>query len=206
MPRGASSVKAMRQVISWRFVATIGALVGLALFVYVAFVDRGTIAEVVEPADPSARRMDLVAIVLENRRDGFALSSAGVSEGDLTMTLVPEERTARVFAGTPGEITCPDLDKPCVLLAETLGDAITWFALVPLLPNFQFELPPIESLDGGYANLVNGWQLPYAPVIDRSRCEEKYPAESFAEFLRLAGEDHRAIYSFGRSEITHVAC
>ena len=111
-----------------------------------------------------------------------------------------------MFAGTPGEITCPDLDKPCVLLAETLGDTITWFALVPLVPNFQFELPAIESLDGGYANLVNGWQVPYAPVIDRSRCEEKYPAESFSEFLRLAGADHRAIYSLGRGEITAVVC
>ena len=196
----------MRQVLSWRFVASIGALVALTLFVYVAFVDRGTIAEVVEPSDPPSRRIDLVAIALENRREGFALKPAGVSEGDLQMSLVPEERAARVFAGTPGEITCPDLAKPCVLLAETLGDTIMWFALVPLLPNFQFELPAIESLDGGFANLVNGWQLPYAPIIDRSRCEEKYPAESFSEFLRLAGEDHRAIYSFGSSEITHVAC
>jgi hypothetical protein len=204
--RCASSVGGMRQVLSWRFLASIGALVALTLFVYVAFVDRDTIAQVVEPSDPPSRRADLVAIVLENRREGFALDAAGMSEGDLQMSLVPEGRSARVFAGTPGEITCPDLDKPCVLLAETLGDSITWFALVPLLPNFQFELPPIESLDGGYANLVNGWQLPYAPIIDRSRCDEKYPAESFSEFLRLAGADHRAIYSFSRSEITHVAC
>ena len=70
---GASSVGAMRQVISWRFVASIGALVALALFVNVAFVDRDTIAEVVEPSDPPARRADLVAIVLENRRDGFSM-------------------------------------------------------------------------------------------------------------------------------------
>ena len=54
----------MRQVLSWRFVASIGALVALTLFVYVAFVDRDTIAEVVEPSDPPARRADLVAIVL----------------------------------------------------------------------------------------------------------------------------------------------
>ena len=196
----------MRQVISWRFVAAIGALVGLTLFVYVAFVDQDTVADVVAPSDPTPRRIDLMAIALESRGEGFGLSSTGQTEGELEMALVPEERTARVFPGTPGEITCPDLAKPCVLLAETLGDTITWFTLLPLLANFQVELPPIESLDGGYANLVNGWQLPYAPVIDRSRCEEKYPAESFSEFLRAAGEDHRAIYSFGRGEITHVTC
>ena len=75
-----------------------------------------------------------------------------------------------VFPGTPGEITCADLDRPCALLAQTLGDTIVWFALVPMGPNFRFDLPAIEALDGGYANLVNGWQVPYAPVIDR-RCE-----------------------------------
>jgi hypothetical protein len=111
-----------------------------------------------------------------------------------------------VFPGTPGEITCQDLAAPCALLAQTLGDTIVWFALVPMGPNFRFDLPAIEELDGGYANLVNGWQLPYAPIIDRTRCEEKYPAESFSEFLRLAGADHRAIYSFSQGEITHVAC
>ena len=146
LPRGqgarpAGSVPAVRQVISWRFVAAIGALVGLALFVNVAFADRGHDRQggrAVRPAGASV--LDFVAIVLENRREAFALDAAGVTEGDLQMSLVPEGRTARVFAGTPGEITCPDLDKPCVLLAETLGDSITWFALLPLLPNFQFEL------------------------------------------------------------------
>ena len=51
---GTSSVAPMRQVISWRFVAAIGALLGLALFVNVAFADRGSIAEVVEPSAPPA--------------------------------------------------------------------------------------------------------------------------------------------------------
>ena len=183
----------MRQVISWRFVASIGALVALTLFVNVAFVDRGHDRRgrrAVRAAGPARRPRRHRP---RDRPRGRSRCRRPVcTEGDLQMTLVPEERTARVFAGTPGEITCPDLDKPCVLLAETLGDTIMWFALVPLLPNFQFELPAIESLDGGYANLVNGWQVPYAPVIDRSRCEEKYPAESFSEFLRLAGADHRA--------------
>ena len=64
----------MRQVISWRFVAAIGALLGLALFVNVAFADRGSIAEVVEPSSPPARRADLVAIVLETNHEGFSMS------------------------------------------------------------------------------------------------------------------------------------
>ena len=70
--------------------------------------------------------------------------------------------------------------------------------------NLQVQLPAIVDLSGGYAVLVNGWQVPYAPVIDRSRCDS--PAESFSEFLRLVGRHHRSIYSFGPGEITAVTC
>ncbi|MET0144661.1 MAG: hypothetical protein ABW328_07765 [Ilumatobacteraceae bacterium] len=196
----------MRQVLSWRFVATIGALLGLTFFVYVAFADGSSISEVVAPSSPTARRTDLVALALSSAPgEGFAMAN-GRAGGELTMDLVPDDRTAKVFPGTPGEITCPDLTKPCALLAETLGDTITWFALVPMGANFQFELPAIESLDGGYANLVNGWQVPYASVIDRSRCEDVYPAESFSEFLKVAGTNFRAVYNLGRASITSVIC
>ena len=70
--------------------------------------------------------------------------------------------------------------------------------------NFQIELPAIDSLVGDSAHLVNGWQLPYAPVIDRSRCDS--PAESFSEFLRVVGRRHRSLYGFGPNEITAVVC
>jgi hypothetical protein len=90
------------------------------------------------------------------------------------------------------------------VLAETLGDSIVWFALVPTSTNFRVELPAIESLDGGYAQLVNGWQVPYAPVIDRSRCDT--PAESFSEFLREVGRRHTSLYSLIQREIVSVAC
>ena len=77
-------------------------------------------------------------------------------------------------------------------------------------PNFRFELPAIESLDGGYAHLVNGWEVRYADVIDRSRCEDgeatDVAAESFSEFLRLAGENHRSLYDLGRGELIAVVC
>ena len=95
------------------------------------------------------------------------MSPGGFSQGELTMVLVPiglDAIEVPIHPGTPGVVTCPDLAKPCALLAETLGDTIVWFALVPLGPNFRFELPAIESLDGGYAHLVNGWEVRYADV------------------------------------------
>jgi hypothetical protein len=206
----------MRQVLSWRFVATIAALVGLTALLYLAFGNSRSVAEVVEEEVIEERRMDLVSIVLTTRRDGFALED-GTTVGTMSMDVLPPGRTevtpVTVFPGTPGVITCENLDKPCALLAQTLGDTIVWFALVPMGPNFRFELPAIEELDGGYAHLVNGWEVPYAPVIDR-RCdsqpgEEAQPgesAESFSEFLRLQGANHRSLYDLGRGAVTAVLC
>ncbi len=206
----------MRQVISWRFVATIGALVGLTLVLYLAFGNNRSVAEVIEDEGPPARRMDLISLELGTTRENFTLEG-GVTSGTMTMQVLPAGSTepipTTVFAGTPGEITCTDLDRPCALLAQTLGDTIVWFALVPLGPNFRFDLPAIEELDGGYANLVNGWQVPYATVIDR-RCDTPdtdddppgQAAESFSEFLRLQGEAFHSLYDLGRGAITAVIC
>jgi hypothetical protein len=206
----------MRQVISWRFVATIGALFGLTLVIYLAFGNNRSVAEVIQDGGPPARRMDLISIVLSTTRDGFALDG-GTTTGTMTMQVLPagftEPVPITVFSGTPGEITCADLDRTCALLAQTLGDTIVWFALVPMGPNFRFDLPAIEELDSGYANLVNGWQVPYADVIDR-RCQSQpgapaqpgESAESFSEFLRLQGEAFHSLYDLGRGELTAVIC
>ena len=195
----------MRQVLSWRFVAALGALVGLALLISALFVGRDTVARVAEHRGPLSRRADLIGIVLDTDSEGFALRDDGTTRGRLALR-THENRSVTIFPGTPGTSTCDDVEKAgnCAILAETLGDTIVSFALVPMSANFQMELPAIVELSGGYAELVNGWQVPYAPVIDRSRCDS--PAESFSEFLRLVGRHHRSIYSFGPGEITAVTC
>ena len=59
----------------------------------------------------------------------------------------------RIAPGTPGESTCLNLWTPnqCGVLADVLGDAVVWFALVPQAPRQTAELPPIVDLDEGYA-------------------------------------------------------
>ena len=89
-------------------------------------------------------------------------------------------------------------------MADLLGDAVVRFRLVPMARNFTFLLPAIESLDGGYATLVDGWQVPYAPIIDRTRCQDHVPAESFTEFLRLAESEFRSVFTLAEQEITAV--
>jgi hypothetical protein len=203
----------VRQVLSWRFVAAIGALCGLALVVYLLFVDDDSIAQVIDEPAEQTHRADIVSLVYGTSSEGFAMSPGGFSQGELTMVLVPiglDAIEVPIHPGTPGVVTCPDLTKPCALLAETLGDTIVWFALVPLGPNFRFELPAIESLDGGYAHLVNGWEVRYADILDRSRCEDgeptDVPAESFSEFLRLSQGNHRSLFDLGRGELIAVVC
>lgn len=195
----------MRQVLSWRMVATIGALLGLTVVVYLAFGNRSSVAQVVEQQSAQTRRADLISITLGSTGDGFGLDG-GRSTGSLTLQIVPpglaQPVPVTIFAGTPGEVTCEDLAKPCALLAQTLGDTVSWFALVPLSTGFKVKLPSIEKLDAGYAHLVNGWEVPYARVIDR-RCDS--PAESFSEFLRLV-PNHTSIYDIGRGAITAVTC
>jgi len=195
----------MRQVLSWRFVAALGALAGLALLISAVLVGRDTVASLAERSGPETRRADLIALVMNAEAKNFAIRRNGFTRGRITLE-TQDDRSVTIFPGTPGTNTCDALDEPggCSVLAETLGDTIVWFALVPTSVNFQIELPAIESLDGGYAQLVNGWQVPYAPVIDRSRCDT--PAESFSEFLREVGRRHTSQYSLIQGEIVSVAC
>ena len=195
----------MRQVLSWRFVAAIGALVVLTGLVYLAFGNRTSVAQVVEEQTAQSRRADLVSLTLGSTSDGFVLQD-GRSVGTLTLQVLPagfaDAVPVTIFPGTPGEVTCTDLSTPCAILAQTLGDTISWFAIVPLSEGFKIQLPAVEALDGGYAHLVNGWEVPYAPVIDR-RCDS--PAETFSEFLRLQPV-HTSIYDLGKGQLTAVTC
>ena len=195
----------MRQVLSWRFVATIGALLALTVVVYLAFGNRTSVAQVVEQQAVQTHHADLVSLTLGSTSDGFAIQD-GRSVGTLTLQVLPagfaDAVPVTIFAGTPGEVTCTDLTTPCAILAQTLGDTISWFAIVPLAEGFKIQLPAVQRLDAGYAHLVNGWEVPYAKVIDR-RCDS--PAESFSEFLRIQPE-HTSIYDLGKGELTAVTC
>ena len=195
----------MRQVLSWRFVATIGALFGLTVIVYFAFGNRQSVAEVVQDQTVQTRRADLITLTLGSASEGFAIQG-GRSTGTLTVQALPvgfaEPVALTIYPGTPGEVTCLDLATPCAMLAQTLGDTVAWFAIVPLAAGFKIQLPAIEELDAGYAHLANGWEVPYAKVIDR-RCDSA--AESFSEFLRLV-PNHTSVYDLGRGAITAVTC
>src|SRR5215204_4227251 len=152
----------MRQVLSWRLLAAVGALVALAVVVTLAFTGRDSIAEITEPDEPTPRVADVAALVLDTQVRDFSIGPDGRSTGDLVMKLAPPyDVTVRVFPGTPGSNTC-----------QSLGEF--------------------------------GLCSPYAEIIDRAQCDS--PAESFPEFLRLNGTNHRSVFSIGEGAITDVVC
>ncbi len=195
----------MRQVLSWRFVAAIVAIGIFALVVYILG-SRGSGSGVAGADSGDVRRMDFISLVASIKADGFAMTANDTVSGDLTLVM-PNGQNVTVFPGTPGVVQCDNLTESyqCAVLGQSLGDTIVWFALMPMRgAEFRFELPAIVDLDEGFARLVNGWEVPYAQVIDRTECDPD--AASFADFLDEHGTEFVSIYDLSEEAIVAVAC
>jgi hypothetical protein len=195
----------VRQLFSWRFVAAIAALGALALLTRALFVDDTSIVAVIDPP-PIERQLDVIEpIVSAERSTDFAVDPAGVTTGYLDLGL-DAGRFVRIAPGTLGEIDCSELDQQnsCVLLADTLGDAVVWFAILPVAPRGTVELPPIIDLDAGDAVFANGWRIPYAQVIERDCDGEDIP--TFSDFLKRFGPDSVTIVDLETRQVVAVRC
>jgi hypothetical protein len=195
----------VRQVLSWRFVAAVLAVVAMALFVYIIG-SRQDGSSAAGADDGDVRRMDFISLVASIRADGFAMTANDTVSGDLTLVM-PNGQNVRVFPGTPGVVECDNFTDAyqCAVLGQSLGDSIVWFALMPMRgAEFRFELPAIVDLEDGFARLVNGWEVPYGQVIDRSACDPD--AASFAEFLDEQGTDFVSIFDLTEQTIVAVDC
>lgn len=197
----------MRQVLSWRFVAAIVAVLGLAFVVYVVqSQDDGP--STFAGAGVETRRMDVVSLVASIEQSDFEMTPQGTVSGTLILDVVVGGQTVSVqaFPGTRGVVECDNLTDQfqCAVLGQSLGDTLVWFALVPVTGEFRFRLPAIDDLDGGFARLVNGWEVPYAPIIDRSSCGGD--AASFAEFLNESDGEFESVFDLTADAIVAVVC
>ena len=194
----------MRQIFSIRFFAALGALAALGLFVQAMFGGSDSIAEVIDTTRPP-RRIDLVDLVFTIEAHDFSIGTDGRTRGALDL-VITADRVVHVVEGTYGEITCDELDQlaQCAVVADLLGDAVVWFALVPMGPNDTVPMPAIVSLEGDLATLENGWQLPYAPILDR-RCATG-TFDSFREFRDELGTRFTSIYSLEEKRLIRVVC
>jgi hypothetical protein len=193
----------MAQFFSWRFWAAIGAVAALGLLLFVVTDDDSSIDDYAASVSQENRRIDIANIVVAATADNFSMKS-GYSRGYLNLQL-DAARTMRILPATPGDVQCKDYLEPgkCSVVADLLGDAVVWFAIVPSGPRFTIELPPIDELVDGYAVLDNGWEVRYAPVLDR-RCDTD--TESFSEFQKKFGKKSTSIIDPGENQITAVAC
>ena len=200
----------MRQVLSWRFVAAVAAVLGLAFLVYVVQASRDDGATFAGTDDDETRRMDVIAIVQSIQQTDFQMTPQGTVSGNLEINVMVSGQPVRVrlFPGTLGVMSdeCAQSTEQfrCAVLGQSIGDTLYYFALVPLSGELRFRLPAIDDLEDGYAHLVNGWEVPYAALIDRSACDQD--AATFGEFLNEHGTEFESIYDLTEKGIVAVDC
>lgn len=196
----------MRQFLSWRWWATIAALLG-SFLVLILVLGRPGGDGLADQVVPDPRRVDLVtraervnADVGWQVRDGVTRGTAKVKVADGTTYLIA--------AGTVGIEDCVGIEDRdgCVLLADTLGRAIVWFALLDAPDQgSELQLPPMETLLDGvtYARLTNGWELPLLSIVER-RC--KTDTLNLQNFVDTFGDRAWSILDVDAGEISAVQC
>lgn len=196
----------VRQFITLRFWMSLLAVLGLFGLVYVA--TRGEPdSDSVIAADngPVERHVDFVSQVFSITGDpGFAMQR-GRANGELQL-LIDASRTMVVQPDTPGEITCTKLADvgQCVVVADLLGEAVLWFALVPFEQQRNITLPGIAKLDDqNIVELTNGWVLHRAANVDLDCADD---VSSLTEFVRRFGPTSTTTFNFDGQQIVKTTC
>jgi hypothetical protein len=207
-------------VLTLRFLAAIAALVLLAVGVDTVFASGGQQGSLAitgpsnldEQGNLIMRRIDVISSAERiERSEDFEVGPDGRTVGVLDAVLdADDQRVMRVAPGTPGEISCDTLLLPnrCVVLADVLGEAVVWFAVLPKGPRETVELPPIVDLQDGYALFENGWEIAYPPVIDRDEdgtCAGQ-DIPSFSDFVRRFGPNSITIVDLATQQVIQVQC
>lgn len=201
----------MRQLLSTRLWIAFGILTVLGTGLLAVFsLTSGESSQVV--GVPETHSIDLIASVSNLQADtGWGIATGvGTTVGQAS-PILDDGRTVRIIPDTPGEITCTELIAPsaCVLLADTLGGAIVWFALVPAdsqRPLTHLNLPAVvDLLDGGNIGvLANGWLIKLSTPTKRT-CDTE--TKTLREFITQFSPDRSmSILDLIADEITEVVC
>jgi hypothetical protein len=197
----------MRYFFTARLWAALGMLLGASALVFATLllVNGGSSA-----SSSGSRVIDVVAAVTTTEfGDGWQISD-GRSVGDATLSL-DDGRTLHIVDGTPGEVTCelPTIPYSCVVVADTLGSGVLWFALVPSDSSNGKEiltLPAlVDMLQGGDLGVLsNGWVVPLATPTVRN-CDTE--TTSLRDFINKFPDGNAiALLNLYQDQITEVVC
>ncbi len=205
----------MRHFFSIRLWKALGAAAALSLVLLVVNASiNGYSSQTV--GSQTLRNIDLIASVSNLQADkGWAIS--GYKTVARALPILDDGRTMLIAANTPGEITCADLttSSACVLLADTLGGGIVWFALVPTdaqRPLTNLNLPALVDMqDGGNLGvLANGWIIKLADLSTgksstKRTCDTE--TKTLREFINTYSPDRStAVLDLIADQISEVIC
>ncbi len=194
----------MRQFFSWRIWAAFAALLGLFVMLRVVLpADAGSAATI--SLHPPDRTVDFVSLIYVVQPSADFVVHGGLVTGSADF-VIDSQRTMHIAAGTLADMQCDNYTQvgKCAVLADLLGDAVIWFALVPVADSFRINAPPIiDLLDNGVVRLQNGWLVRVANTIDRS-C--KQPTDSLKEFLSRFGPKSTTVIDIASQRVIQVKC
>lgn len=190
-------------------------LLAVLVAAIVLFATRDSSSEI--SVTQTLRTVDLVASVNAINVDSGWSQENGVTRGgamrlsldDLRVLTVQEGTLAAEYGSTSA---CTDFVKPnaCVLLADMLGDAVVWFALVPsdVLAGREFlTLPGLVDMqaNGDEGVLRNGWVVKLATPVKRE-CGEA-ATSSLRDFItRFPDQLSKSIVNLTTDNVVSVKC
>ncbi len=194
-----------------RFVAAAAVVVAL-----LAVVTRGDGGGVPVPSSAVLRPVDLVALVESVNVDSGWSVSSGRTTAAMRLAL-DDLRTLSIPVGTlvddggePAGCTTFDVPRSCVLLADMLGDAVVWFALVPAdqtRGGERLTLPGLVDMrdNGNDGVLRNGWVLPLATPV-RRECGDVDTAHLRDFITRFPHAASRTVVDLVSDRVVRVEC
>jgi hypothetical protein len=163
------------------------------------------------------RKIDLVASVDSINVDSTWSQENGVTRGGVMRLSLDDLRVLTVLDGTlsaeySSMSPCTDFVKPnaCVLLADMLGDAVVWFALVSsdALAGQEFlTMPGLVDMqaNGDEGILRNGWVIKLATPVKRE-CGD-IATSSLRDFItRFPDQLSKTIVNLTTDNVVSVKC
>ena len=197
---------------SRRLVVLVTAVVAVAAIV----LSRGGSGEPDVPDLATLRTIDTFAVVESVNVDAGWSVTSGETTAAMRIAL-DDLRTLTIPAGTlahDGDVVepCTSFDAPrsCVFLADMLGEAVVWFALVPadrMRGTERLTLPGLVDMrsNGDEGVLANGWVVPLATPVTRE-CGDTDTSNLREFIVRFGADASTTVVDLVRDEVVRVQC